>query len=175
MLANESYEGDHCTRTTFRKAVVSKTCRFFYRFDPTAETDAENDYGIWWFQTRYRPRKGWCLRGVETTVTMPEGFAASAWSSKDLLVERKRAVKARLEATAAGNSSETARVIQTFILRRGRYVNRWDEDDSFMKLRWSGRATRRMVAYAGSFEGSWPATESPQPYTLSGGPTFTRC
>lgn len=174
-LADESYEGDRCTKGTFRRAVVSKTCRFFYRFDPMAETDAENDYGIWWFQTRYRPRSGWCLRGADVTVTMPEGFKASAWSTKSLRVERKRTTRARLESKAADNSTEVARVVQRFVLRRGRYVNRWDQEGAFMRLRWTGRATRRIVAFAGGFEGSWPATEGPQAYTLSGGPTYVRC
>jgi hypothetical protein len=160
----------------YRNAVVSRTCRFFYRFDPAAETDAENDHGIWWFQASFRPRDGWCLKAAETTVTMPTGFVATAWTQKDRRVRRKLVnTTATLISNAGGNSTETARVRQSFVLRKGRYVNRWNKDGSLMQMSWNGRMTRLRVAFAGGFAGSWPAAEVPQPYVIAEGPTYTRC
>lgn len=172
-MSNESYEGEHCSKRTFDVAATSKTCRYFYRYDSSDETDADNDYGMWWFQVRIKPRPGWCLVEAKTSIAT-EGTIIHGVSDKRRKVKASTEIGNKLAGDAGGNAS-AASVKNRFTVRKGRFASYFRNDTSVMKLRWVGRETKKTVALAGGFEGAWPSAGAPPPFTLSGGPSFTEC
>lgn len=172
VLANESYETQSCSKRTYEGAVVSKTCRYFFRYDTSQETDPENDYGFWWFQSRFEPKPGYCLAGAKVSVSLDGGTVIGS-SEKRKQVSRREQVGNRISGDAAGSSGQ-ASLRNRFVVSRGEFVSHLRET-GVLKLRWAGRAGTKTIGLAGGVEGSWPAQGPLPAYTVSEGPTFKPC
>jgi hypothetical protein len=163
-LSNETYSGDPCRREVIKVggevAAVGRFCTWFYRFDPGAESDAGRDYGVWWIQSDFKPRNGWCAKQLNTGIAMSSGTEVTAFTRKKLDLSTGRKVTIRLRPDAGGTSATPGLVRNSFVMRPGTYRSRFVSSNSNLKMVWKG-ATKKPAAFAGGLEASWPANSGP--------------
>ena len=168
---SDSYEGNRCSRNVIKGsndevAAVAKFCWTFYRLDPSAETDTARDYGVWWIQSRVKPRNGWCVSKVVTQMAMSQGSTMHGISGRDYEATSAKAITPKLNVDAEGNASTPASVKQSLTLIPNKLVTKLVAETNNFKMVWTG-GTRRAVAAAGGVEGSWD-TKSGPPVFLPG-------
>ena len=168
---SDSYEGNRCSRNVIKGtddeiAAVAKFCWTFFRLDPNAETDAARDYGVWWIQSRVKPKNGWCANKVVTQMAMSEGSTMHAISGRDFETTSARSISPKLTVDAEGTASTPASVKQSLTLIPNKLVTKLVPETNNFKMVWSG-GTRRAVAAAGGVEGSW-VTDAGPPVFLPG-------
>ena len=154
-----------CDRKTRKNegevVAVIKRCLFFYRFDESAEGDAEYDYGVAWLQSNVDARNGWCAKRVASDVLLPEGVGVHAFDPKgptEIDSIRKRTT--RLTADAAGMATEPARVTQDWIAYPARVKGLYRDQDGVFRVKWVG-STKAKLGFAGGVEISWPPGAPP--------------
>lgn len=162
---SSSYEGDRCSRNVIKGmndevAAVAKFCWTFYRLDPNGETDASRDYGVWWIQSRVKPKNGWCANKIVTQMAMSEGSTMHAISGRDYEATSAKSISPKLTVDAEGAASAPASVRQSLTLIPKKLVTKLVPSTNNFKMVWTG-ATRRAVAAAGGIEGSWAAEAGP--------------
>ena len=168
---SDSYEGNRCSRkvvkgTEDEVAAVAKFCWTFYRLDPSTETDAARDYGVWWIQSLVKPKNGWCANKIVTQMAMSEGSTMHAISGRDYSTSTAKPISPKLSVDAEGTASTPASVRQSLTLIPQKLVTKLVASTNNFKMVWTG-GTRRAVAAAGGIEGSW-ATETGPPVFLPG-------
>lgn len=169
-IANDRYTSKPCATRTIRAndqiAAKGRICWTFFEFDPLAETDQDNDYGVWWIQGTFRPVDGWCIDEAEVHLGMGDGFPMSAMTFKDKTLKKTARFRVRLEATADGNTTVPAKVHNKLKGYAGRYFTTWS--GTTFRARFKGDATTKKIALAGGIEGSWPA-DGGGPYIFESG------
>ena len=146
---------------TFEDQVVAsgKTCLRIYTYDPSAEADPTQNYGVVWLQSTLNSSRGWCGAEVRSDVDLPEDITVGSKAPKSMEVPRKKDWETSLSTTAGGNGGE-ASIRQTQVLYPRVLRTKVIEEDNVFRLKWAGFRDEKL-AFASGAEISWAADEAP--------------
>lgn len=178
--SNETYataENPRCTKAKTKAedgmtVGVTELCFSFYRFDPTQETDAARDYGVWWFQATLKPKNGWCAKKLKGDLSMSPNGQYHAFTGKDFETGRSKTVINTLKVDAEGFGSSTATVKKEFVVHPRTTTGGFSKKHNRLNLVWKG-ATKKTVGLAGGVEGSWESEIGPGAFGAGALPTLT--
>ncbi|MGI8407451.1 MAG: hypothetical protein ACR2L3_02965 [Actinomycetota bacterium] len=139
---------------------VTRICFSLYRFDPTQETDADRDYGVWWIQATLTPKNGWCANRLIAKLDL-ESNQAHAFTGKDFGVGNSKDVAAFLRVDADGHASSVGTVKKRFTIHPRTITGSFSATGNTLKLVWRGATKSKTVALAGGVEGSWAPEAGP--------------
>lgn len=140
---------------------VAEACVLLYLYDPAAEQDSKNDYGVVWLQTTVDARNGWCATKVRSDLTITDDAELFEHDPKKILEpKRKRRVRVSVTTDGQNHGTDIGRLQQSFALRPRRLVPSLKEkaSASLFRLLWTGR-TNRKLAFASGVEISWAADD----------------
>ncbi|MGH2755554.1 MAG: hypothetical protein ACRDLB_14140, partial [Actinomycetota bacterium] len=126
---------------------VMQSCSWSYDLVP-AESNAGEDFSVYWMQLEIDPGKGWCARDVFFELTAPsDGRIVSAVPAEGGKQIRNRASVTRLAVDAEGAAPVPGSVEQDVVLPKGRTkVSVSEEGYSY---RWRGNSSDKIVVAIG--------------------------
>ena len=158
-----------CNRQVERQqgqvAAVAKSCFRFYTFDPAAETNANEDYGVIWLQSTLNGHNGWCALKADSDIIVPEGTQIHGRAPKPYTEIRARRFLRTTLAVDAGSDgeyhTETPGSVSKGYIAYPRVLRAWfNSDRTVFRLRWLG-TTPRKLAFVSGIEIAWNAVEGP--------------
>ncbi len=113
-----------------------------------AETNALEDYSVYWAVVGIDPGLGWCATHLEFAIELPSSArVVSAVPERGGVVHREGSVKTELLVDAEGTAPVPGEIYENATARRGRTVVRWGLRG--YAYRWTGRSPRELYSVIG--------------------------